>query len=285
MKHIFKNIVRLAVFGLLMIAVYSCEKHDFFDKNLITGKVGPQAYWEVGSSTISAGSKVPFVTQYYSTESEIVRSEVWYDLYETVSKTVSCPWVSTFTYSVSSTKIEEKRISQKIETYPHSLAVWSDSLRAYNFQSDFPVSGTLSPFQWVKPEEFSEKNMIDYFGTGFMEQFKDSLYNLMKFADFRKMMLGMGLVEDFKNYTDSTFDINSNGYVYHFPKNEEGKNPVPTALEELYNGIKFEQLIENTAANNYEVEYRRSYFINALMRVYDKQEIYGTTVSKKIDIN
>lgn len=271
--------------SVILIAAASCEKHDFFDEKLITGKVGPQAYWEVGSSTVSAGTNVPFEVQYYSTVSNIDFSEVWYSISETVSKSVSSPWVSTFTFSISSTTTEEKRISQKIQSYPGSLAVWSDSLHAYTFKNAFPVSGTLSPFQWVKPEEFDAEKIQNYFGTGFMQHFKDSLYNLMKFADFRKMMLGMGLVENFQAYTDSTFDANSNGYVYHFPKDGQGKTPVPAQLKALYDGIRFEQLIENTANNNYEVEYRRTYFINALMRVYDKQGIYGTTLWKKIDIN
>lgn len=285
MKHIFKNIIRVAVFGLLMTAFYSCEKQDFFDEQLITGKVGPQAYWEVGSSTISAGTNVPFEVQYYSTVSDIDYSEVWYNISETVSKSVSSPWVSTFTYAITSTATEEKRISQKIQSYPHSLAVWSDSLHAYTFKSDFPVSGTLSPFQWVKPEEFDSDKMNDYFGAGFMQHFKDSLYTMMKFADFQKMMLGMGLVENFKAYTDSTFDANSNGYVYHFPKDAAGNTSVPAELKAMYDGINFEQLIENSTNNNYEVEYRRTYFIDAVMRVYDKQGIYGTTLWKKIDIN
>lgn len=285
MKNILKYSVRLAVFGLLIVFAYSCEKHDFFDEQLITGKVGPQAYWEVGSSTVSAGSNVPFEIQYYSTESEIDHSEVWYNVSETVSKLVSCPWVSTFNYTITSANTEEKRISQKFETYPHSLAVWSDSLRAYTFKGTFPVSGTLKPFNWVKPDKFDADNMKKYFGDGFMEHFKDSLYTMMKFADFQKMMLGMGLVEDFKQFTDSTFDTNSNNWVYHFPKDASGKTPVPAELKTLYDGITFEQLIENTADNNYSVEYKRSYFINAVMRVYDTRGVYGTTILKKIDIN
>lgn len=285
MNTLLNKIAAFAVSLLLLAAVSSCEKHDFFDEQLITGKVGPQAYWEVGSSTVSAGTNVPFDIQYYSTVSDIEYSEVWYSISETVSKSVSSPWVSTFTYAITSSSTEAKRISQKIQSYPHSLAVWSDSLHAYTFKGDFPVSGTLSPFQWVKPEEFDSNKMNDYFGAGFMQNFKDSLYTLMKFADFQKMMLGMGLVENFKAYTDSTFDANSNGYVYHFPKDAEGNTPVPAELKTMYDGIRFDQLIENPANNNYEVEYRRTYFIDAVMRVYDKQGIYGTTLWKKIDIN
>lgn len=283
MKNIFNKIVFFAIYGLMFIALSSCEKHDFFDENAITGNVGPQAYWEIGSSTVSAGSEMSFVAQYYSTVADIDHSEVWYNITEVQEKNVTCSWVTSFTYSISSITSEQKRIAQKIKEYPHSLAVWSDSLRAYSFEGSFPVSGTLKPFAWVKPDVFDSTKMDTYFGIGYMQQFKDSLYSLMKFADFKNMMLGLSLLENFKQYTDSSFDINSNGYVYHFPKDQSGNTPVPEAIKNLYDGITFKQLIEGSSG--YNVEYKRTYFIEARMRVYDTKNIYGTTVSKKIDIN
>jgi hypothetical protein len=278
-----KTIKYLFVSLLAGVFFSACAKNDFFDENVITGNVGPQAYWEVESSTVSAGSNMPFEVQYYFTVADIDYSEVWYNIVEMQEKSVSCPWVASFTYAVSSINSEEKRISQKIQEYPHSLAVWSDSLHAYTFKADFPVSGTLSPFSWSKPEVFDSTKMEAYFGTGYMQHFKDSLYNLMKYADFKNMMLGMSLVEDFKQYTDSTFDANSDSYVYHFPKDEQGNTPVPDEIKNLYDGIPFDQLIEG--ASGYNVEFKRNYSLNALLRVYDKRGVYGTTESKKIDIN
>ncbi|NDP19796.1 MAG: hypothetical protein GZ091_01760 [Paludibacter sp.] len=281
------------LYGLMFVTLSSCEKHDFIDENVITGNVGPQAYWEVGSSTVSAGANVPFKMQYYSTNSEIIHSEVWYNLTEKIEKSVTCPWV-TFTYSYNSTMSDEKRINQKIKEYTHSLAVWSDSLHAFTMESDFPVSSTLSTFSWVKPENFDYTKMVTYFGAGFMEHFKDSLYNMMKFADFKKMYLGLAIdfgklstnpdiYDSFKNYTDSTFDANSNGFVYHFPKNAEGQMPIPGKIKSLYDNLNFDQLIQG--ASGYNVEYKRSYSLKAIMRVYDAKGTYGTTVAKQIDIN
>lgn len=271
-------------YGLILIALSSCEKNDFFDENVITGNVGPQAYWEVSSSTVSAGSNASFKIQYYTTSDvEIDYSEVWYNIIEIQEKSVSCPWVTTFTYTINSITQEEKRIGQKIQEFPHSLAVWSDSLHAFTFVSSFPVSGTLKPFAWVKPEVFDSTKMDNYFGTGYMQHFKDSLYNLMKYADFKNMLLGLSLMDNFKQYTDSTFDTNSNGYVYHFPKDENGKTPVPEDIRTLYNSIAFDRLIESPAG--YNVEYKRAYYLEARMRVYDTRKVYGLTVSKRIDIN
>jgi len=280
----FGEVWRVFFYGLMLTALSSCEKHDFFDENVITGNIGPQSYWELASSTVSAGSNMTFEIQYYTkSDAEIDRSEVWYNLTEIQEKSVSCPWVTTFSYSYNSIMTEEKRISQKIQEYPHSLAVWSDSLHAYTFTAVFPVSGTLKPFAWVKPEVFDSTRMNTYFGTGYMQQFKDSLYSLMKYADFKNMLLGMSLLENFNQYTDSTFDTNSNGYVYHFPKDLNGQTPVPDDIRNLYNGIAFERLIESPAG--YNVEFKRTYFLEARMRVYDTRKVYGLTVLKRIDIN
>jgi len=277
--------IRLIFLSLLATVLLSaCAKHDFFDEIAITGNVGPQAYWEVGSATVSAGSEMSFSAQYYSGVSDIDYSEVWYNIIETVDKSVSCPWVISRAYSVASVTSEEKRISQFIKEYPHSLAAWSDSLHAYVLKDKFPVSATLSAFSWVKPAVFEPAKMDAYFGTGFMQQFKDSLRNnIMKFNDYKNMMLGMGLLEDFKQYTDSTFDINSATWVYHFPKDGSGNTPVPADIRNLFESISFDRLIED--ASGYNVSYKRSYSMKALLRVYDKRGVYGATVSKDIDIN
>jgi len=272
--------IKYLFLSLLAVALLSaCAKHDFFDENVITGNIGPQAYWDVGSSTVSAGSDMPFVAQYYSTVADIDRSEVWYNIIETIDKSVSCPWVVSSTYSISSVTTEEKRISQKIQEYPHSLAVWSDSLHAYVLTNQFPVSNTLSVFSWVNPAVFDSTKMVTYFGPDFMQQFKDSLRNnVMQFADYKNMMLKMGLLDDFKQYTDSTLDPNSGGWVYHFPNNQ-----IPAEINKLFDNIPFDKLIEGDSG--YNVSYKRSYSMNAILRVYDVRGVYGTTVSKAIDIN
>lgn len=101
------------------------------------------------------------------------------------------------------------------------------------------------------------------------------------------MYIGMGKLEDFKQYTDSTEDKNQGEgvYVYHFPKNAQGEEVVPYAIDSIWETIGFAELIDNTANGYYDVEYKRSYALNALMRVYDVRGIYGRTVSKHIDIN
>lgn len=284
-----KLTTKILMLAAMMFAVVSCAKHDFFDKDTITGEVGPEAYWEIGSSAVTAGGEMDFTTQYYSSVSDIDHSEVWYDIDETVDQTVTCPWTATFTYTLSSNVTSKKRVSQSIKEFPHLEEFWSDSLHAYTFDGTFPVSGTLSPFVWSHPEEFDSTKMVTYFGEGYMEAFKEAVHTRMKYADYKKMYIGMGLMDDFTLYTDSTEDKNQGEgvFVYHFPLDEEG-NVQPWVLDsmDLYWGkVDFRMLVENAANGYYDVDYNRTYSINAQLRVYDIRGVYSATQTKEISIN
>lgn len=270
-----------------MLLLASCAKHDFFDEDTITGKVGPEAYWEVSSAVVTAGTSMGFAAQYYSSVSTIDHSEVWYDVQETTERSVTCPWTVTFTYTLSSNLTEQKRVSQLIKEYAHAENLWSDSLHAYLLLGDFPVSGTLAPFEWKQPVVFDSTKMEQYFGPTYMEDFKEAVHKKMLFADYKNMYKGMGKVDDFTQYTDSTEDKNQGEgkYVYHFPKDADGNEVVPAAIDSIWQTISFAELIENTANGYYDVEYKRSYTLNAILRVYDVRGVYGRTVSKHIDIN
>ncbi|MBR1809428.1 MAG: hypothetical protein IJ776_08590 [Paludibacteraceae bacterium] len=280
-----RSIFILTVAAFMLVG---CDKHDFFDDLTITGEVGPQAYWEIGSSAVSAGQSLSFQLQYYTALKgvSIDRSEAWYNLTENIERQVSCPWVSSFTYSVISSVAEEKRIEQKIKTYAHTEDLWNDSLHAYYIEESFPVSSTLAPFSWTNPAVFEADKMNQYFGEGFMQHFKDSLEQKLKYADYRSMMIGLGLVDDFMQYTDSTFDVNSDAYVYHFKWNADSTaQPVPDELTTLYrDSVSFDRLIYSSADNSYSVSYIRKYNIRALIRVYDDRDVYGITEPKEIEV-
>ena len=80
-KNNMKTIFKTLALGLLLMTVASCEKHDPFDENTITGAVGPEAKWDIASSMIKAGESMEFTGQYYSTVADnfIDHSEVWYE--------------------------------------------------------------------------------------------------------------------------------------------------------------------------------------------------------------
>ncbi len=268
---------------LIAIVLAGCAKHDFLDEICITGKIAPQAYWEVGSTTVTAGVGVPFAAQYYSSKSEIASSEAWYNLYEIEEKEVTCPWVKTFTYSKISLIEVEKRISQKISSYVHDESYWNDSIRAYRFEDTFPTSNTLRSVSWSSPVVFDSTKMVTYFGAAYMQEFKDSLKPQMQFDDYRNMYLGLGKLDNFMVYTDSTFNENTALYDYHFPKNAQGEEVVPYAMDSIFETLKFDELI--VSADGYKVKYKRSYAIDAVLKVFDTDGTYGTTTTTRIALN
>ena len=61
-----KTKFQIIAFGLFVLGLTSCEKHDFFDEDNITGQVGPETYWTIESSAVKAGESMGFTAQYYS---------------------------------------------------------------------------------------------------------------------------------------------------------------------------------------------------------------------------
>lgn len=288
-----KTFNKIACIVLAAMAIVSCSRHDIFDDLTITGAVGPQAYWEVESGVVSAGNNLGFTAQYYTSLKDengkyvaIDHSEVWYNLVENLEKTVSSPWATTFTYSISTNTKEEKRISQLIKKYAHDETYWNDSLHAYTFTDNFPTSSTLSPVTWKTPAEFDSTKMVQYFGDGFMQNFKDSLYTMLKFADWKNMLIKLTYIDDFRPFTDSTYNETASKnqgtdvYDYHFPNHQ-----IPDTIQQIWDQMGFDELIQNTTNNCYDVEYSRSYKIDAILRVYDVKGTYGATVAKEIELN
>lgn len=353
MKTIFKTLA----LGLLLLAVASCEKHDLFDENTITGAVGPEAYWTIESSMMKAGESMGFTGQYYSTVAEIDHSEVWYDLFEKEDKVVTAAAIKSFTYSFSQSTATQKRILQTIQSYEHSQDLWNDSLRAFVVEGRFPVSNTLSPIVWANPKDTNgfSKNLRAYFGENFATEFKDGLTPKMNpteeerhYGAYMDIINSMGMLGDTivtpngeqmpysKWITDSTFNANTNSWNRYFKQNDTiwskvnfdtlgytidtirtkvnigtNRNPImvdtiiyktnyilkPWADSVIYvypeikhvvdsiweNHVTFYDLIYG--AEGYSVDFKREYYINAELRIYDVNGNYSSTDAKQININ
>lgn len=348
MKTIFKTLA----LGLLLITIASCEKHDLFDENTITGAVGPETYWTVESSMVKAGESMGFTGQYYSTVAKIDHSEVWYELFEEEYKLVTASLIKAFTYSVTGNTTNQKRMLQTIKSYKHSEDLWNDSLRAYILTDKFPVSNTLSPISWVQPKDLEgfDKNLNAYFGESFAAEFKAGVTAKMNptadernYAAYMNVLQGLSLLGDtivtpngdlmpyIKWMTDSAFNANTNTWNKFFKKNDtiwskvnfdtigfqvdstpikQGRPPVIVGYEydttyitkpwvdqvvDVYPQIKhaLDSVWENhvtfydliLGADGYTIEYKRDYYINAELRVYDEKYNYSKTDAKKIGIN
>ena len=349
MKTIFKTLA----LGLLLITIASCEKHDLFDENTITGAVGPETYWTVESSMVKAGESMGFTGQYYSTVAKIDHSEVWYELFEEEYKLVTASLIKAFTYSYTSNTTNQKRMLQTIETYEHTEDLWNDSLRAYILTDRFPVSNTLSPISWVQPKDLEgfDKNLNAYFGENFASEFKAGVTAKMNpsaeernYAAYMNVLQGLSLLTDtittpngdrmpyVQWMTDSAFNANTNVWNRFFKQQDtiwsktlfdtvgmnielkfktSGRPPKqdttwyydttyltkPQAEKVNYvwpdikedidsvweNHVTFYDLI--LGAEGYSIEYKRDYYINAELRVYDEKGNYSKTDAKKIGIN
>lgn len=349
MKTIFKTLA----LGLLLITIASCEKHDLFDENTITGAVGPETYWTVESDMVKAGESMEFTGQYYSTVAKIDHSEVWYELFEEEYKLVTASLIKAFTYSVTGNTTSQKRMLQTIKSYKHSEDLWNDSLRAYILTDKFPVSNTLSPISWVQPKDLEgfDKNLNAYFGESFAAEFKAGVTAKMNptadernYAAYMNVLQGLSLLGDtivtpngdlmpyIKWMTDSAFNANTNTWNKFFKKNDTiwskvnfdtvgiqidttfkttGRPPkqdttwiydttyltkpwvdqvvdvypqIKHALDSVWeNHVTFYDLI--LGADGYTIEYKRDYYINAELRVYDEKYNYSKTDARKIGIN
>jgi hypothetical protein len=348
MKTIFKTLA----LALFLISAASCEKHDLFDENTITGAVGPETYWTIESSMVKAGESMGFTGQYYSTVAKIDHSEVWYELFEKEDKLVTASLIKAFTYSYTSNTTNQKRMLQTIETYEHTEDLWNDSLRAYILTDRFPVSNTLSPISWVQPKDLEgfDKNLNAYFGENFASEFKAGVTAKMNpsaeernYAAYMNVLQGLSLLTDtittpngdrmpyVQWMTDSAFNANTNVWNRFFKQQDtiwskvnfdtigfqvdstpikQGRPPVivgykydttpilKPVVEEVvpvYDQIKqdIDSVWENhvtfydliLGAEGYSIEYKREYYINAELRVYDERGNYSKTDAKEIGIN
>lgn len=244
-----KTKFQIIAFSLLVLGFASCEKHDFFDEDTITGQVGPEAYWTVESSAVKAGESMGFTAQYYSSVTGIDHSEVWYDLHMQEDKLVSCALITAVSYSVGSNVLEQQRVLQTIQSYEHSEDLWvgkdtslivadnpNASVNAYVLNGTFPVSGTLAMVSWSQPKDTVgfTKNLNAYFGEDLPTTFKEGLTAKLNngdernYAAYSQAFRKLGLLSDTvaKNNrdtllyidwaTDSTFDANSASWKKHF---------------------------------------------------------------------
>ncbi len=284
-----KNIAKILLVGALTLTCVACDKHDKMDDLVFVGKMAPQVHWTIPSTVATAGAGVAFNVQYYTTgESPISHLEVWYSIQETESKTVSAPWVVSKPYTVASETSVLRRISQKISEYEHNEEYWNGEERAYKFSDAFPTSNTLGRVAWGS-KEFSEDKVVTNFGEGFMEHFKDSLYNYLMdtanhraaFRDFQNLLAtdSVNLANCFTPYVTESFDENSQTYYKHFVGNK-----VPHALDSLYQAMTFKQIISNSAGDLV-INYGRSYSLDAQLRCLDEAGTAGLTTLTQITLN
>lgn len=309
------KLLTIAVIALALLV--GCDKHDNMDDSVQVGPMTPQVYWELASSTTKAGNDVEFKAQYYTSRPKVTIDslQVWYNVVRAESYQVTCPLVASFSYVMSKSVEEEVRVPQYIAGYSHKEEYWDSTLRAYTFTDVFSTSYTLASIAVAEPESFAYTDSVTFvnnFGTHFAQEFKDSLFVQMKYADYYKMFgpSGLNILTDFSAYKDSTYDANSDSWIAHFALDTitaaeyEAKTParnwhqyavtdggdvvietVPTDLIILFDETTIDQLLFNKAKQYYELQFSRAYYIEANLRCIDSRGAVGNALETKVELN
>ena len=302
-----------------LLTLTGCSKHDFIYDNVITGEVGPHAWWRIASSAVRAGSDMFFDVQYYTTVEGVTidRIEVWYNVIQVENIAVTSRLMPAFAAFNNLRTEQEVRISQRIHTIPHSDTWESDSVGAYWLWGTFPVSNTLGTFNW-EPQTFNAADSLEterLFGSGFMETFKQRMRGTMRLADFERVLvreLELMEPEVFNQFRDSsqietryredppgTIWINPEtglpeldwsdrtNIIWHFPNDVIRDGAVvttvpPAEVDEAFAKITFQQLVQTP--DGYSVAYGRSFRIQAHLRVFDSRGVFASTRILDIDV-
>jgi hypothetical protein len=199
---------------------------------------------------------------------------------ENIQTLVSCPLVTTFKYSITTNKTTLSREFQKIESFAHSENYWNAPKKAYILDTAFQTSKTLRTVEWKEVKIFDDTKLAAYFPSGFAKLFKDSMYNLLKVSDFRKIMVSLNLMtsKHFVACTDSILNPNSGLLDYSI------KPDSVSILKTKYDGILFKDLIYDSSAQIYKIEYTKLYKLNARFKAYDLNQVVGISDKKEIDL-
>ena len=269
----------LLSFGL---AFSSCEINDQVDNIVRVGYQAPHIYWELPSTSVAAGDPVAFLAQYYVVDKDVNvdHLEVWYNVNEKVQTSVTCPLLSTFKFAMTSEKVNLSREFQKIESFNHQTNLWDSTRKAFVLDSAFVTSKTLRTVEWNEVKDFDNQKFATLFPANFATQFKDSMLKQMKVADYRKMFISLQVMTDveFRACTDSTFNDNTGGWDYAI------KQTAQDLIRSKYNAIEFKDIIFDSSAQLYKIEYRKSYSLDARIKAVDNKQVVGVSDKKTIEL-
>lgn len=279
-----KNIIKLVLLLFVLLSVTGCKENDPINDWARIGQQPPHVIWELKSKIVKAGDSLEFNAQYYTNGIAIDHTAIWYDLSELINMKASCPLVS-FSYSLSNDSKTQVREDQEIMSYVHSDKYWDKSKRAYTFSAKCPISNTLRPVEWKEVVMFDTNKYSQLFPSDFSENFKKGLFEQLEkkehLSDYRVVLVTVGnmKVEEFDACLDSVYNQNSAKFDKFI---KESKMP---ELKAKYNAIPFKDLIYKSLDSKYQIQYVKSYVVNANFRAIDINKKQGTTEKFSIQIN
>lgn len=279
-----KNKLNIVLFLFALIGFSACEINDPINDWGEVGDRTPNAYWELGSTTVTAGNDVSFTAYYYADGIDISSIEVWYDVNKLEVREVVCPFIS-YTFKINAD--EKMRSAQKIKAYDPGTVKWDQVKRSYIMTETFPVSPVLVSEGWadVKPADFTTDKFVRLYTDTFEIAFRKGLYAEVEkdyYVKMRKLVEGLKLMEKIEDY-DALFtqekDPATGKILYIIADKDKDK------LDQALAGVAFTNLIYNSQSESYSINYSSNFYLNAEFRAYDANAVIGRTDSKVITVN
>ncbi|MFR9166118.1 MAG: hypothetical protein ACLVKO_07855 [Dysgonomonas sp.] len=278
-----KHINRFILFLMACSIITACTINDPVDDVINVGKFGPTAYWEIKSTEITAGDSIYFKLQYYPNDGKTISGfEAWYTTYCKTEKSVTCPLIRTTTVRRASDTTELVRAFQGIASYPHLETYWTDSTLTYLVNSGIPTSYTLNSESM--PDNVFDKNAFEKnFGIGYLENFQDEIYSKAEVSDLNTI-----LTTTFSRVSEERFRI----YIDTLPLDPvTGKIPYTIKKEyqdtvrNLFYSIPADSLLYDGSTKSFKIIYKKSYSVDAQIKVIDNENISTMTEVKTIKLN
>lgn len=275
-----KNKVKIASLLLAIVGLSGCEVNDPINDWADLGQQTAYVYWEL-KDAVNAGSELDFRVYYYTDGSTVESAQVWYGVNSTISRAVTCPYIS---YTYTETESSEVVASHLVKEFDPSTVSWDDAKSSYILDSTFPVSASWASVTWanVGGTDFTETLFQTYFPGEYETNFRAALTTQIA-TDYHGNMKKI-VVDGFMRMTEEEYEA-----LFTTSVNAEGKTVYnitdenKATLDGIVAGLTTPELLFD--GKEYGVNYNCAYTLTARFQVTDSKGVKSNTDIKNITVN
>lgn len=275
-----KNKVKIASLLLAIVGLSGCEVNDPINDWADLGQQTAYVYWEL-KDAVNAGSELDFRVYYYTDGSTVKSAQVWYGVNSTISRAVTCPYIS---YTYTETESSEVVASHLVKEFDPSTVSWDDAKSSYILDSTFPVSASWASVTWanVGGTDFTETLFQTYFPGEYETNFRAALTTQIA-TDYHGNMKKI-VVDGFMRMTEEEYEA-----LFTTSVDAEGKTVYnitdenKATLDGIVAGLTTPELLFD--GKEYGVNYNCAYTLTARFQVTDSKGVKSNTDIKNITVN
>lgn len=275
-----KNKVKIASLLLAIVGLSGCEVNDPINDWADLGQQTAYVYWEL-KDAVNAGSELDFRVYYYTDGSTVESAQVWYGVNSTISRAVTCPYIS---YTYTETESSEVVASHLVKEFDPSTVSWDDAKSSYILDSTFPVSASWASVTWanVGGTDFTETLFQTYFPGEYETNFRAALTTQIA-TDYHGNMKKI-VVDGFMRMTEEEYEA-----LFTTSVDAEGKTVYnitdenKATLDGIVAGLTTPELLFD--GKEYGVNYNCAYTLTARFQVTDSKGVKSNTDIKNITVN